>query len=157
MRVVKIQLRKYLFSSLVLLVFSALITFLVLLNSQTILAADLIFADVALDHPAYSLLENLLRIGAIKPRNGKNLEPFAKISAGEWNYALARAGNALARSIPRSVLFSSNREVTAPAILLRLEQLSDFSENDLSQQHLDVSRLSAYYFLESRLFNNYRD
>lgn len=131
-----------------LLLFAVSVTFIALWNSRSAMAADNVFKDIALDHPAYQMCRQMLLIDAIKPHSGMRFAPFEKISAEDWNHALQRIGDHLGRVIPESARFSSDKEVSGRAMLLRLQNFADDSCGFSSTILIDHTRLAAFSMLE---------
>jgi len=152
MQILKNRFNRILLSALFLLLISGVATFFVLANSSVVVASDLIFRDIPLDHPVYELCHRLIRIGAVKSRHDMALAPFEKISAEDWNYALMRIGESSAQVIPEAVKFSSNREICPDSIVKRIQRLVS-DECELSHYSVaDCSRIRVYFMLEHCLF-----
>ncbi len=142
---------RYLLFAMVLLLLAGAFTFVLLLASRSVMAADNAFRDIPIDHPVYQICRHMINIGAIKPRTGNSLAAFEKIAAAEWNYALKRIGDHLGRVIPATALFGSDDEITGRAMLLRLQSLVDDSCGLSAENRVDHTRLSAYFMLEQCL------
>lgn len=151
------KLRRCLLAIVVLLLFSLSATFFMLLNNKKAMAADLIFNDIALDHPAYQMCQQLLQIGAVKPFSGMCLAPFEKITAVDWNHALVRIGDHLGRIIPESAKFSSDNEISGQAIAFNLRHLSGDIRMPPLVSNNEGSRLFAYFMLEHCLMDRDHD
>ena len=142
---------QYLLFAMALLLLAGSVTFVFLMNSRSVMAADTAFSDIPIDHPAYQICRHVINIGALKTRTGNSLAPFEKIAAAEWNFALQRIGNHLGRVIPETALFASDDEITGRAMLLRLQSLVDDTCGFSAVNQVDHTRLSAYFMLEQCL------
>lgn len=157
MLTVRNQFRRYLLAVAVLLLFSLTVTLLMLLNSKKAMAAELIFNDIALDHPVYQMCRQLLQIGAVRPFSGMHLAPFEKITAADWNHALIRIGDHLGHAIPESAKFSADNEISGQAIASRICSLTGDTRVPSLISDKKGSRLFAYFMLEHCLLDSNND
>lgn len=157
MLTIRNKLRRYLLLVVVLLLFSLSVTLLILLNSREAMAAELVFNDIALDHPAYQMCRQLLQIGAVRPFSGMHLAPFEKMTAADWNHALVRIGDHLDRVIPESAKFLSDSEISGQAMTLRIRNLSQGTCALPLLSNNEESRLFAYFMLEYCLLGRDND
>jgi len=153
----KSRFNRYLLFALFLLLSSGALTFIALLNNKEVMAADPVFTDVALDHPAYLVCRQLIKMGAIRPRKGMSLAPFDKITAAEWNHALQTIGANIGRVFPQSANFSTDREVSGHAMLQRVQKLADAPCFISPAARLQESRLAAFCMLERCLLDYIND
>jgi hypothetical protein len=145
MPLLKTRFNRLLLLALCLLLLSGTVTLFILVNSASVVAADMIFSDIALDHPVYQACYRLVKIGAVRPRAGMSLAPYEKITAADWNFALDKISEHSGRIIPDSVRFNNEREVDAEAIQARIRRFVP-GLNFMSVQ--DLSRISVFYLLD---------
>lgn len=155
MQILKNRFNRLLLVAIFLLLISVTATFFVLANSSNVVAADQSFSDIPLDHPAYQLCQQLIRIGAVKLRPGMTLAPFEKISASDWNHALSRIGEHFVRAIPEALKFNSDDEICSSAIIRRVQSLAPDECESLRKSAADSSRLAVYFMLERCLLEHH--
>lgn len=134
------------FAMTVILTFGSL-----LLSTQKISAANG-FRDIALDHPAYELTANLLRINAINIRSGGNFKPYEQILPEEWNYCIDSLEGFLGFGLPADCRFREFDSVDKLTLQDKGRILAIFLGWDEPEFETGASRVEAYNMVEQICF-----